>query len=243
MATGSPTRTSESRGSGLASTLAVATGTTLLVTLLAYGLPLDHSATGVGFAFLGVTYWMVLRHDASTIRRHGLGLAGLLEPGRIDLRRILRASSAALLWCIALCAIILPPFVLGFRAYWKVRPEFVYSPPDSLIDDILGQVLVIALPEEAFYRGYLHTALDDAMKPRWRIFGATLGYGWLIGAGLFALGHLATELRPERLAVFFPALLFGWLRARTGGIGAPILLHAIFNLFAATLARGYGMAG
>jgi membrane protease YdiL (CAAX protease family) len=41
--------------------------------------------------------------------------------------------------------------------------------------------------------------------------------------------------------VFFPALVFGWMRARTGGIGAAVLFHALCNIFSATLARGYGL--
>jgi membrane protease YdiL (CAAX protease family) len=43
------------------------------------------------------------------------------------------------------------------------------------------------------------------------------------------------------LSVFFPSLLFGWLRARTGGIGASVFFHALCNLFAAYLARSYGL--
>lgn len=240
-------RPRDARGSTSASwrthPLSVALGTTLLVTALSYLLPLQHSATGVGLAFLAVTYWMVLRHDEDTIRRNGLALGGLLEPGSLDAKRLLRSALVAFAWCALLSALILPFFVLGFRIYWEVRPQFVLKLPPSLFDEVLGQVLVIALPEEAFYRGYLHTALDDVRKTPWKILGAKLGWGWILGAAIFALGHLATDLRIERLAVFFPALLFGWLRARTGGIGAPLLLHAIFNLFAATLARGYGLAG
>lgn len=222
--------------------LLVALGTTLLVTGLSYGLPLQHSAAGVGLAFLAVTYALVLRHDTATIRSHGLSLGGLLEPGRIDVRRLGRSALAAVAYCLAICALVLPPFVVGFRLYWRVRPQFAFALPDSVFDEVLGQLLVIALPEEAFYRGYLHTALDDRFGTPWKILGARVGPGLLLGAAIFAVGHLATELHPSRLAVFFPALLFGWLRARTGGIGAPLLLHAIFNLFASTLARGYGLA-
>ncbi|MBI3200280.1 MAG: CPBP family intramembrane metalloprotease [Myxococcales bacterium] len=111
----------------------------------------------------------------------------------------------------------------------------------SLGDDVLGQLLVIALPEEAFFRGYLQTALDDAWKPRIRVLGAELGWGILVSSALFAFGHFATEPHPNRLAVFFPALVFGWLRARTNGIGAGIVFHALCNLFAAYLARSYGL--
>ena len=33
-----------------------------------------------------------------------------------------------------------------------------------------------------------------------------------------------------RLLPVFPGLLFGWLRARTGGIAAPVVAHALSNL-------------
>ena len=53
--------------------------------------------------------------------------------------------------------------------------------------------------------------------------------------------RVLTEPHPARLAVFFPSLLFGWLRARTGGIGTSVIFHAMCNLFVAVLARGYGL--
>jgi len=85
------------------------------------------------------------------------------------------------------------------------------------------------------------SALDEVWRPRLRVLGAELGPSLLVTSALFALGHLATELDANRLAVFFPALLFGWLRARTGGVGASIALHALCNLFASYLARSYGL--
>jgi membrane protease YdiL (CAAX protease family) len=51
-----------------------------------------------------------------------------------------------------------------------------------------------------------------------------------------------TDLDASRLAVFFPALVFGWLRQRTGGIGAPMLFHALSNSFTLYLAQSYGFA-
>ena len=86
-------------------------------------------------------------------------------------------------------------------------------------------------------------SLDDARPLRVRVLGADLGPSILVTSVLFALGHLATELDANRLGVFFPALLFGWLRARTGGIGAGVAFHALANLFTAFLARSYGFSG
>src|SRR5262252_4344615 len=220
--------------------LAVGLAVTLLVAGLSYLAPLDYAATVVGLAFLLATAVLVLRRDAETIRHYGLSLGGLLEPTPLDRARLVRSALRACGWAFGLLAVLVVPFTLGFRAYWQVHTGFHFRPPVHWVDEILGQVLVIALPEEAFYRGYLLTALDDAWGTPWRIAGANLGKGFLVSSALFALGHLLTEPEPSRLAVFFPALLFSWLRARTGGIGAPLLFHALCNLLAETITRGYG---
>jgi hypothetical protein len=39
--------------------------------------------------------------------------------------------------------------------------------------------------------------------------------------------------------VFFPALLFGWMREKRGGIGAAVWFHALCNVLSEVLARGY----
>ena len=215
--------------------------TTAIVTGLSYFLPARWSATGIGFAFLGATYVLALQGDTISIRHFGLSLGGLVEPAAIEWRRFFRDLCVALGWGIGIALIAFPPFWLGWRIYWHATSTFHFRGATSMGDEALGQLVVVALPEEAFYRGYLMTALDDAWGRRWRLFGAELGFGWIVSAALFAVGHLLTEPRVDRLAVFFPALLFGWMRARTGGIGAGIVLHALSNVFSATLARGYGL--
>src|SRR5215471_10175068 len=203
-------------------------------------LPAGRKALAVGLAFLLATAVLVLRRDAETIRHYGLSLGGLLEPTPLDRGRLVRSALYACGWAFGLLAVLVVPFTFGFRIYWHVHSGFHFRPPVHWVDEILGQLLVIALPEEAFYRGYLLTALDDAWGTPWRIAGAKLGKGFLVSSALFALGHVLTEPDPSRLAVFFPALLFSWLRARTGGIGAPLLFHALCNLLAEMVTRGYG---
>jgi hypothetical protein len=176
-----------------------------------------------------------------TIRHHGLSLGGLFEPSAVDWRRLLAAAAKAAAWAFGLAFVIFPVFVVGFRIYWHVRTPFVFVMPKSVADEVLGQLLVVALPEEAFFRGYLQTALDDAWGARVRIAGATVGWGLVVSAAVFAVGHVLTEPYPARLAVFFPALLFGWLRTRTRGIGASMLFHVLCNLMASLLVRGYGL--
>jgi membrane protease YdiL (CAAX protease family) len=73
------------------------------------------------------------------------------------------------------------------------------------------------------------------------VAGVRFGPGLLLTSAIFAAGHLLTELNPGRLAVFFPSLLFGLLRARTGGIGASLLFHAMCNVLSWYLLHGYGL--
>jgi membrane protease YdiL (CAAX protease family) len=94
----------------------------------------------------------------------------------------------------------------------------------------LTQLLLIALPEELFYRGWIQTRLVDAFEDRarpelWAI---------VLTSVLFAVGHFVVPvggaLSVQRLAVFFPALVFGWLRVKTGSITAGVVYHAACNL-------------
>ncbi|MCC6213784.1 MAG: CPBP family intramembrane metalloprotease [Polyangiaceae bacterium] len=227
--------------SGIAALVAA---TTVGVTALSYALPADYAATGVAFAFLFATYGVAVpRDDAEALRSHGLALGGLAEPHALDARRMARETVRAMAWALGLAALVLPPFWIGWVYWWRPAAPFVPAPPPPLLDEVLGQVLVIALPEEAFYRGWLQTAIDRVYPPRWRVLGARLGPSLLLASAVFAAGHVLTETHPNRLAVFFPALLFGWLRARTGGIGASLAFHAACNLFAAWVARSYGLGG
>jgi len=238
-------------------TLLIALGTTGVVTAVAQLAPDAYANTAVGFAFLGATWWLVLRGDAAVIRRYGLSLGGLTEPVALDLRRLLGDAGRALGWALLLAAVSFPPFWLGYRLFWHVEAPFVLTLPPDLPDRVLGQLLVVALPEEAFFRGYLQSALDGAWAERpatapapgaasaprglWRVLGADLGPGWLASAAIFAVGHFLTIPHPNRLAVFFPALAFGWLRARTRGIGAGMIFHALCNLLTSFLAVGFGL--
>jgi hypothetical protein len=109
---------------------------------------------------------------------------------------------------------------LGFRPALPPRPALLAA----------TQLLVVALPEEMFYRGWMQGAwAARAPGRRVRVLGADLGAGFLATQALFAAGHLVS-LQPWRLATFLPGLLFGWARERTSSLAAPVLLHALSNL-------------
>jgi uncharacterized protein len=108
------------------------------------------------------------------------------------------------------------------RARWRLPPSFAQM--------VLAQLVVVALPEEYFFRGYLQSRLEVCWPSKRRLLGAPIGPS-LVGASvLFALGHLLVDFNPLRLAVFFPGLVFGWMRQASGSILAGVLFHAASNL-------------
>ena len=42
-----------------------------------------------------------------------------------------------------------------------------------------------------------------------------------------------------QLAIFFPAMAFGWMRLRTDGLLAPVLYHVVCNLGMVVLQSSY----
>lgn len=225
--------------------LLVAVLVTAVVTLLGYVAPESLSGTLIGLCFLIATYWLVLRSRVPGVeRKYGIALGGLLEPEPIVWSRVFAAVAKAAAWALALGVLVFPPFWLGYVRWYGAHGQF--APAVGLwevADQFLAQLTVVALPEEAFYRGYLQTSLDRIWRPRLKVLGARVGPGLLVASLVFAVGHVLTEPFLGRLAVFFPSLLFGWLRARTGGIGASIAFHAACNSFTWYLARGYGFIG
>ncbi len=102
---------------------------------------------------------------------------------------------------------------------------------------LLIHLVVVALPEEVFYRGFVQGRLRAVCRRRWRLLGADVGWEIPVASALFALSHLVTIPAPFRLAVFFPGLLFGWLAARTGSVLAPAMFHALCNVLLEVLVR------
>ena len=185
---------------------------------------------------------------------YGVALGGLLEPsedarvrdplGLVDLgRAMVRATPSALTEigvAAGVAAVVFPLYALGY--YWWTEPAhgFALQLPASPGSFMLAQLVVVALPEEAFFRGYVQTSLTDRAARRARLLGVELApSAWILQAALFAIVHVLVEPHPARLAVFFPGLLFGWLRAWRGGIGAAIALHASSNLYSEILARSW----
>jgi uncharacterized protein len=220
--------------------LVVAALVTAAVTIASRFLPDRYVATAVGFVFLAATWATVWRGDDAGVERSGLALGGLVLPGPVDRARLVRAVLQAVAWAALSAAVTFVPFFFGWRAFWHPHGHFVLRvAPLDLLNEAFGQLVIIALPEEAFYRGYVQSRLDEVFPTKVRVLGAEIGPAILVTSVVFALGHFATIREPARLAVFFPSLLFGWLRARTRGIGAGVTFHASCNVFSELLGKGF----
>lgn len=95
----------------------------------------------------------------------------------------------------------------------------------------LFQASLPGLVEETVFRGVLLALADRALAPRWprwNVGGAPIGPGGLWVTLLFVALHGASV---HTLTGVLPAaLLYLWLRARTGSLVAPILAHNAWNL-------------
>ncbi len=209
------------------------------VTFSSWWLPRSMSGLVVSIIFLLPCGWMILKHDTTVIRKYGFSFGGLFEPEPVAVHRLGSSFAVALVWSLLAMALFFPAYWIGFCAFWKIHPlaSFAFRWPS--FDQALGHLGSVALPEEAFFRGFLQTKLDDIWPPRWMIFRAKLGPSWIFVSLVFAMGHFMTLPQPARLLVFFPSLIFGWMRAKTGGIGSGAIFHASCNLFSAFMVDGY----
>ncbi|HUQ08546.1 MAG TPA: CPBP family intramembrane glutamic endopeptidase [Kofleriaceae bacterium] len=101
----------------------------------------------------------------------------------------------------------------------------------SFLEFCAVQIVVVALPEELFFRGCLHHLLEQRFPPARRFLGGGIGLALLLSSAAFALVHLPKNGDPRALATFFPGLLFGWMRSATGSIAPSVAVHAASNIW------------
>ncbi|MEE2828608.1 MAG: CPBP family intramembrane glutamic endopeptidase, partial [Myxococcota bacterium] len=91
---------------------------------------------------------------------------------------------------------------------------------------------------------YMQTRLDGLFNPkRFSLLGAKFGWSLPITALLFTVGHSLVTLQWWQPFIFFPALVFGWMRARSGNILAGAMFHAWANTIMIVLDHIYGLPG
>ncbi|MFK5949248.1 MAG: CPBP family intramembrane metalloprotease [Methylococcales bacterium] len=85
----------------------------------------------------------------------------------------------------------------------------------------LGTLLLTALPEEWFFRGYFLIQIEKA--------GLRANQANIITSLFFTLLHLPTQ-GLIGLSVFIPSIIYGYVYQKTQDIVLVILLHAISNI-------------
>ena len=109
-------------------------------------------------------------------------------------------------------------------------PEVSFRPWMTFLYFVVGA----AIQEEIIFRGLLQTTLARQFPAMLSFFGTSLSYAAIIVALLFGLIHL--KINPiTAAAAFVLGLLSGELRHRSGSLLPAILVHAVFNAFAAIL--------
>lgn len=157
-------------------------------------------------------------------------------------------------------AVMVPVFSVGYVGFYEIAcgiPLLEHLVPRQLCTHYAGvaaahapavltrefaefclvQLVVVALPEELFFRGFLLHLLEQRFAPKRRILGGGVGVALVLSAAAFAMVHLPKDGDPRALATFFPALLFGWMRSATGSILASTITHGGANILVLVLER------
>ncbi|GMV60597.1 MAG: hypothetical protein AMXMBFR72_36830 [Betaproteobacteria bacterium] len=124
----------------------------------------------------------------------------------------------------AAALVALPVLALNYAAMTLSR----FRLPGVPVETWLYQATLPGLVEEIGFRGVLLALADRAFAARWTIGGAPLGWGGVVVTASFFAAHdlsLGTAV-----GVLPAALLYLWLRARTGSLVLPVLAHNAWNL-------------
>lgn len=128
---------------------------------------------------------------------------------------------------IILALLILPIFVAILRGQLSL----------IIISTVVWQFFFSGFGEEFVWRGYVQSRLNQVFGRPWRLFGITLGPGWVVASLLFGLTHAFNTFDPAdgiyeiawgwALFTTFSGLMFGLLREKTGSLLACGLAHGL----------------
>jgi membrane protease YdiL (CAAX protease family) len=115
--------------------------------------------------------------------------------------------------------------------YWLILWRMTSVDPDPTWPlraplRFLYPALLYPVVEELVFRGFVQEQLHRRCKP-WAL--GPLSHANLLTSVLFTALHFFNHPPLWAAAVFFPSLVFGLFKDRTGGVAAPIVLHVFYN--------------
>jgi membrane protease YdiL (CAAX protease family) len=182
-----------------------------------------------GYAGMGVFFWLAC-----------IGLP-LVDGRRAELLTLLRLERRGWLLATALMAgaAALICAAQWFSILWMSRKSLAAPPPAGVLAQVVW-ALLLSLAEEFFFRGYLQ---EVVFAGRWGRRGwGPLTRKNLAAAGLFALAHLLSRLRPGALGILVGGLVAGWVMERSGrSLWPAVALHVFVNMATAWAAETWAL--
>ncbi len=130
------------------------------------------------------------------------------------------------LWFIIASITIFPTFFLVGSIYLSVDKIVI---PKNMFEYTLQQIFIIGFSEEFFYRGYIQPLVKKSVQKE-IIKTIGLDYGVVITSLLFSIGHFLTYFTFFSILTFFPSLIFGILKNKTGTIYSSMFFHGLSNI-------------
>src|SRR3989338_1502019 len=145
-----------------------------------------------------------------------------------DFKSMIRSLEIGIIFSV----IIFPIFLLANNLYQELFLASLYRGwyYPEIVQFSVYQIFLIAIPEEFFFRGYIQSQLNRIFPPNFSLFGLRWGWSIPLTALIFAFSHTFITFQWWHFSIFFPGLVFGVLREKTGGLMAPIFFHTLSNV-------------
>ncbi|MBP6764690.1 MAG: CPBP family intramembrane metalloprotease [Rubrivivax sp.] len=163
-----------------------------------------------------------------------LGLAGVLGVAALLVRKGMlewRDAGITLAQARGSMPIALGITTVALGVNYALMSLSSFRLPGVQLETWLYQATLPGLVEETVFRGVLLALAERAVgagHPHWDVMGARIGWGGMLVTLVFLALHgisLGTVL-----GVLPAALLYLWLRQRTGSLLLPIVAHNLWNL-------------
>lgn len=109
----------------------------------------------------------------------------------------------------------------------------------QLVSLIVWQLVISGFGEEAFWRGYVQTRLNEGFGKPFEFMGVSFGWGLILTSFLFGLFHVLNPFNPFvgsfeinilwGVFTFFGGLFLGLIREKTGSLIATGVAHGLLD--------------